>query len=195
MSNNKRQKNWIKRKKAAAGAKEPGDLIPMSDHQREFLKVHNKYVHNPEMELILAQDTPSDRPNMVFGVNPLPWEIPLTTQDMKHLQQAKEKKYTCKNSQCSAHDQEAVADYYIVTHKREIPHSDTGDPIIDKAQNAIDLRRFGRRENVCIYVAVQCKKCKQHIQFVKRSLSHRRAARDPLVSGPHQRFGIKPTYS
>ncbi len=190
-----RKKNRIRRKKEAAGGKEAGDLIPMPDHQREWLRVHDKFVKNPEMELIMATDPPSNRSRMSFGVNPLPWETPMTAQDFRHLEEVRQKKYTCENKQCGACDQESVADYYVVTHRREIPHSNTNDSLIDKAINQICLRRFGRRENLCIHVGVQCKKCKQHIKYVKRSLSHRRAAKDPLVSGPHQRWGIKPTYN
>jgi hypothetical protein len=190
-----KRKSQVRRKKELAGSKEPGDLIPMPDHQREFLKTHNMFVDNPAMELILAQDKPSDKAKMSFGTNPLPWEKPMNVQDFRHLKQAQDKMYVCKNKQCAAYDRESIADYYVVTYKREIPHSDTKDPIVNKALNQIGLRRFGRRENTCIHVGVQCKRCKQHIQYVKRSLSHRRAAKDPLVSGPHQRYGIKPTYS
>lgn len=187
--NDNRRKARHKRKKEAASAREPGDLIPMPDHQREFYKSHNMYVDNPEMELILATDPPSRRPTMSFGTNPLPWEISLTPQDTKHLSIAQQKKYTCKNEKCPIHNQPAQANYYLATHKTEIPHSDTGDKYADKARNQIDLRKFGRRELINLHVAVQCKQCKEHIQFVKRSMSNRRAARDPLVSGPHQKFG------
>lgn len=191
----RRKKSRVRRKKEAAGGKEPGDLIPMPDNQREFLKVHNKFVDNPTMELLIAQDKPSDKARMNFGLTPLPWEISLTAQDMRHLRQVQQKQFICKNEQCDAHGQESVADYYVVTYKNEIPHSNTGNPLVDKALNQINLRRFGRRENICIHVGVRCKRCRQHIQFVKRSLSHRRAAKDPLVSGPHQRHGMKPTYT
>jgi hypothetical protein len=190
-----RKRSRVRRKKEAAGAKEPGDLIPMCDHQREFLKIHNKYIENPEMELIMAHDPPSNKSRMSFGLNPLPWETPVTPQDIKHLKQAQQKLYVCKNERCEARNQELTADYYILTHKREIPHSDTDNALEDKARNQIDLRKFGRRERICIHVAVRCKRCKQHIKYVKRILSHRRAAKDPLVSGPHQRYGMKPTYT
>ena len=189
MTEYKRKKNRIKQKKEAAGVVEPGDLIPMPDHQREFYKTHNMYVHNPEMELILAGNMPSNRPTMNFGTTPLPWEMPLTHQDVKHLSIAQQKKYTCTNKKCAAYNQPTQAKYYLVIHKTEIPHSNTGDKYADKARNQIDLKRFGRRELVNLHVAVRCKQCKEHIQFVKRTMSHRRAACDPLVSGPHQRFG------
>ena len=165
---------------------EPGDLIPMSGFQREFLKLHDKYVHNPEMELILASNEPTDR-RMNFGANPLPWELSMTNQDTKHLKQAQQKLYVCKNLKCKNHEKEATADYCIVKHKREIPHSCTGDSLADQIQNKVDLKRFGRREQLDIHVAVQCKECKGHIQFVKSNISNRRAAKDPMVSGPHQR--------
>jgi hypothetical protein len=189
MNTNDNRRRARHKKKAAAGTVEPGDLIPMPDHQREYYKSHNMYVHNSEMELILATDIPSRRPTMSFGTNPLPWEVTLTHQDTKHLRQAQQKKFVCKNKKCPIHGQETQANYYLITHKKEIPHSDTGDKYADKARNQIDLRRFGKRESIDMHVAVKCKQCKEHIQFVKRTMSNRRAACDPLVAGPHQKFG------
>ena len=130
MSNIKK-KSWVKRKKEAAGALKPGDLIPMAGFQREFLELHGKYVDNPEMELIMAQNEPTNKRFMNFGNNPLPWEVPLTTQDVENLKAAQRKLYVCKNKHCSTYDQEAAATYSVVTHKKEIPHSDTGSDVVD----------------------------------------------------------------
>jgi hypothetical protein len=186
MSNIKRR-NRVKHKKEVAGALKPGDLIPMPDHQREFLELHGKYVHNPEMELIMAQYEPTNKRFMNFGNTPLPWETPVTAQDMENLKVAQRRVFTCQNKHCSTYGQEAAGTYSVVTHKKEIPHSDTGNTMIDVVHNRMDLNRFGRREKIDIHVEVRCKKCGEHIQFVKRNLSNRRAAKDPLVSGPHQR--------
>ena len=186
--NNPKKKSWVKRKKEAAGALRPGDLIPMAGFQREFLELHGKYVHNPEMELIMAQNEPTNKRFMNFGTTPLPWEVPVTAQDMENLKTAQRRVFVCKNKHCSAYDQEAAGTYGVVTHKKEIPHSDTGSAVIDAVHNRMDLNRFGRREKIDIHVEVRCKRCGEHIQFVKRNASNRRAAKDPLVSGPHQRM-------
>jgi len=164
-----------------------GDLIQLHDYKREYLELYGRCVDNPTMEAILAGDPKSGKARMRFGSTPLPWERSLTAQDFRHLNQAQEKQYTCQNPDCPACGKSATAIYYMVTHKKELPHSDTGNTLVDKARNQIDLRRFGKRERICIHVGVRCKTCKQHIKYVKYSLSHRRAAKDQLVSGPHQR--------
>lgn len=180
------QKSREARKKRAAGGLQPGDLIPMLDHQREFLKVHGKFVYNPEMELIMAADPKTNKKDMRFGNSPLPWELPVTAQDLIHLQQARQRTFKCKNKHCDMFEKETSVIYKTVIHKKEIPHSNTGNKEIDAIHNDMALRRFGKREQVCMHIEVCCSKCRQHIQYVKRTMSNRRAAEDPYVSGPHQ---------
>lgn len=169
-----------KRRKAAAGAKEPGDLIDMHDGQREFLRVRGKIVENPEMELCMLSGELRSDMKAQFGTEPLPWQTPWTQQEMEHLKTAKTKKFKCKNDKCDMHDVEAIVDYAIIAYKNEVSHSD--DPI----QNSLLIKKLGRKVLVENYVEVRCKKCRNRIQFVKYNLTNRRAAEDPMVSGPHQ---------
>ena len=161
-------------RKEAAGSLERGDLIPMDIGQREFLKVHNKFVNNPEMEAIMATDDQKGT-KMVFSVNPLPWEAALTPQEEKHLKQARQKEYSCRNEKCKAFGKPQQADYFVVTHKKEL----------DTDENT--LNKFGRREQIVNHCGTKCKTCGKFIRYVKYNMSHRRAARDIMVSGPHQR--------
>ena len=177
MSKDKR----IRKKKRAAGADQPGDLIDMHDGQREFLAVRGKAVDNPEMELcMLSGELRSDMRARYPGM-PLSWEVPMTVQEFQQFKEAKEKKFKCKNSKCDMHDKEATVDYTVVTYKKEVPHS------LDAIQDSLLTKKLGRKVLVENYVAVKCRKCGQRIQFVKYNLKNRRAAEDPMVSGSHQK--------
>ena len=171
--------------KKNVSAPEPGYYIPMTDFQREFLDVRGKFVNNPEMELAVRFEQSDHRRAPQFGQNPLPWEIPMTNQDIKHLEQAQNKKYKCKNPNCTVYNTEAPGRYVIVTHSKEIPHSEDSNEFIRKTRNQIDIKRFGRRKRTCLHVGVNCASCGQFIQYVKYSMAHRRAAGDINVSGPH----------
>lgn len=149
-NNNKRHYN--KRKKLVKG--EPGDLIQMDDGQREFLKVHGKYVHNPEMELAMLEDEPSMYSKATFGA-PLPWEKQMDHQDWKHFKTAKARKFKCKCSEA-----EVSGTYKLVP----------------------EVAKGGQDQVVSVY----CVQCKEFIQMVKRSVTNRRLARDPMINGPHQ---------
>ena len=172
----------------------PGDNVALPEDQLEYLKLSRKFISNPQMETILLTDHTPNGDRMNFGHNPLPWETPMTAQEFTHLKEAQEKLYVCNNEECAACGQEVTAEYYLTTHKRELQHSNSGNQEIDLVQNKLNLNFFGKRENLCTHVAVRCKTCKKHIKYVSRSLAHRRAAKDPMVSGPHQRYGSRPTY-
>ena len=192
--NNNNNNNKRKLKKTHEGKLKPGDLVPMPEEQINFLRLRKKYVSNQEVEHLMLLDNSPNGHRMVFGNNPLPWEVPMIAQDFEHLKQAQDRTYTCQNKECKACGQEAKAKYYIVIHKHEIPHFNFCNPEIDRVQNKNQVIFFGKRENLCIHVGVRCKICDKHIKYVKRSLANRRAAKDPFVSGPHQHYGMKPTY-
>lgn len=168
--------------------REPGDLIQMDNFQREFLELRGKYVENKEMELEMAADTPSGKNKMSFGSELLFWEQQLTAQDFKHLEQAKKKHvYPCRNEQCQMHNKDVQCKLDIVMHQKEVPHTKLTSHGIDKLLNKLYIKMFGIKRNVCFHVAAICPHCKKFVKYVKYSLSNRRAAADPRVSGPHQK--------
>ena len=162
------------------------DMSEMDDFQREFLELRNKTIKDDEVRVAINSSIPSGKYRMDFGCEPLPWEKQLTMQETKHLQDAKEKTYKCKNKQCTMYEKSA-GKLFVVMHQKEVPHSKTGGNVLDKLMNNLYVRRFGIKRNTCFHIEVVCAFCKQHIQYVKYSDSNRRIAQDPRISGPHQK--------
>jgi len=178
-NDNKPNKKHKKFPKTTTPGLRRGDLIPMDEGQRQFLDDHNKFVNNPEMEAMMASlPTRGGRGSskMSFGTAPLPWETQLTVRDYNHLNDALNRQYICRNKKdCNPDEALKSVTYAIVTHKKELPTEE------------LDRERWGKREFVVNHVGVYCKACGKLVKYVKYNLTNRRAAKDLLVSGPHQK--------
>lgn len=152
------------------------------DFTEEFLTVRGKTVNNPELAKGLnSQEVTQKSDRMTFGAtNPLPWELQMTPQDQLALNNANAK--TCVCPDCG----ESHVRYDIVSFVHSVKFNNTGNAEIDKTREEIDRRKFGKREIRFTHIRMLCGKCKRFIKFVPYTKTNRRAAKDPLINGPHQ---------
>ena len=168
----------------AKSKKFTGKNIPMSDFQREFLETHGKYVDNPTMELAMVSKDKyfrSNKSKMKFGNGYLPWLEQISESEMKALRTAENKKFICKNPECAMNSKEVNVQYKLEIHVKNLRHSNIPDV------NKISFKRFGKRTHMTRHVAIVCRHCGKRIKFVKATKTNRRAAKDPYISGPHQK--------
>ena len=151
---------------------EPGDLIPMSESQAEFLKVRGKFIDNPEMERAMALQPKHPKVDMEFSTSArrnVPPQV--TAEDSNCLQAIHNKKFTCK--QCG---KETTAKYELVLFRKEVSHHRTGSKELDHLNNLMDLKHFGRKIRSCFHIIAKCRGCGAFLQFVKQTGATRRAA-------------------
>jgi len=166
------------------------DPLQETEFVKDFRKEHNLQLENDKLKgAVISAEADQRRRPATFGTEPLPWEVPMDFQQQKHFKAAKSRLFVCSNPKCDALDVESEVNYKISRHAKDIPFSDTGDEDTDKTLNEWYTKRLGRRTQVQHHIAAVCKSCGQRIQFVKYTLANRRAAKDPMVSGPHQGRG------
>jgi len=155
-----------------------GKLIPMGEFQREFLQIRGKLVKNDEMEAILAAE-PKNKGSSIELMGTLPWETPYTSQELDNLNKAKEKKFICRNKECTEFNKEVPVKYAIQLHKKEVP--------IPREERKLVLKKFGQIIRTNFHCSVSCRRCNHFIQYVKYNTPNRMAAEDDLIHGPHQK--------
>lgn len=153
------------------------------DFTEEFRRVRGKELKNHDLAVGLGnQDVQGKGEKHTYGAtNPFPWELPVTSTDILALNEALAKKFHC--PKC---DLDVGVTYEPVVHTHRLKFNDTGNGEIDKIREQIDRDRFGPRTRKFVHIGVFCSGCKRFIQYVPSSKANRRAAKDPLINGPHQ---------
>jgi len=153
------------------------------DFNEEFLNVRGKDINNPELARGLNNQDQQDKHNrMIYGAtNPLPWEKPMLASESIALTEALAKKFECPHCKI-----ETSAEYQSILHTHTFKFNNSGNSEIDKFREKFDRARFGKYEKRFNHIGVFCRGCKRFIQYVPFNLTNRRAAKDPVVNGPHQ---------
>jgi hypothetical protein len=146
--------------------------------QDEFLKLRDKKVDNVILRKTIRQKRRGDKLNMKFGAFSENKDL---YRASKHVKAIRDKKFQCNDSSCDHNENPGKGVYELIWHSKEIPHSNTGNNIIDSLVNEMCGEIWGRKIRSNFHIAVKCGKCGKFIKFVKYTLGNRLAAGDETL--------------